>query len=149
MLAFTALVLASLSAESAIYKWVDRNGKTHFSDAPPDTGAQEITPERGPSDVDVRDARDRLERTLRRLKRKEEIKNERRAKERQRKAAAQQQAARDKGRCTRLQRDLHVLQQQRPVYSINEKGEQIYLDDETRKMQIEQLKEMISTYCQK
>lgn len=147
-LALMALLLASGSVESAIYKWVDKDGKTHFSDSPPHSGAQEITPKQGPLDDEVREARERLERTLRRLKRKDDIRQERREKERQRKAAAEQQEARNQSRCRLLQQNLYVLLQQRPVYNINKKGERIYLNDETRNSEVKRVQKMIANYCQ-
>jgi hypothetical protein len=149
MFIFMTLYLASIPAQSAIYKWVDKDGKTHFADSAPNHGAQQIKPEEGPSDDNVRNAKERLESTLRRLKRTEAIRKERSERQRQRKAAAQQREARDKSRCRLLHHDLHVLLQQRPVYSIDEKGEKTYMDESTRKTTIAQLRKMIAAYCQK
>ena len=143
-----ALVLASGSAQCAIYKWVDKDGKTHFGDSAPDTGAQAINPKKGPPDQEILDAKKRLEGTLQRLKRKDDIRQERREKDRQRKAAAEQQEARNKSRCRLLHQNLHVLLLQRPVYNVNEKGERIYMNDETRKEEVIRVRKMIANYCQ-
>lgn len=147
--AFVLCVFFGLSAQAAIYKWVDDKGKTHFSDSPPHKGAEEVKPRTGPSQKEVRDAREQLEETLQRLKRKEQIRQERREDERQRKAQAEQREAQNRSRCRLLQRDLHVLSQQRAVYTINEKGERIYMNDEARKLELARLKKLIASHCQR
>ncbi len=47
----------------------------------------------------------------------------------------------------RARQNLYVLQQQRPVYFLNEKGEEVFLDDKVRAAQIESAKEQIDAYC--
>jgi glutaredoxin len=42
-LLFVVLLLSVCSSDGAIYKWVDENGKVHFTDKPPDdTRAEEV-----------------------------------------------------------------------------------------------------------
>lgn len=53
-LAVVALAAASAFAQSDIYRWVDKDGKVHFSDAPPPEDATQVTQKRaGGGEVDV------------------------------------------------------------------------------------------------
>ena len=43
-----ALLAVGTTAQAQVYKWVDKDGKTHFSDTPPPGGAKPITPAPAP-----------------------------------------------------------------------------------------------------
>ena len=60
------LIAAAVSdVGGEIYKWVDKNGKVHFGDRPPDDGAESITvrPQQKP-DAGLQQRRDRTKRLL-------------------------------------------------------------------------------------
>jgi hypothetical protein len=46
LFAFAALAAAQSHAQSSVYRWVDQDGKVHFSDAPPPDSAKEVTQKR-------------------------------------------------------------------------------------------------------
>ena len=65
--------------------------------------------------------------------------------------AARQKAVQDeqtqKGRCRLAQSDLNVLEQQVPLYKVNEKGERVYMEDKARPAAIARARKEVQTYC--
>jgi hypothetical protein len=141
-------VLLGGASAAGIYKWVDSEGKVHYGETPPpESNSQEIQLAPRPSKEQTTHSQESLDQLLEQQRRGEEI--QRRSEETQRKAKAQKQqaAAERKSRCMRARQNLYVLQQQRPVYFINEKGEEVFLDDKVRAAQIQSAKEQIEAYC--
>ena len=144
-LAFLLVLLLSISAPAhAIYKWVDEKGVTHFSEHPPPDGkkAQKIEPKVTPpsSDAKPTDWKQR-EQEMRKKKIESEQKDE------YQKAKAQNNAAERHNRCVYARRELHVLEKQVPIYSVNEKGDRVYMEDKERPAEIARWKRAISEYC--
>jgi len=114
----------------AIYKWVDEKGVTHFSEHPPADGrkATRIEPKVTPPSSEARPKDDWKQREME--MRKQRI--EREQKDERRKAVEHNRAAERKNRCAYAQRQLQIVSTPRPVYSVNEKGERVYLEDKDR-----------------
>ena len=135
-----AIVLgcAALAASAELYKWVDEKGVTQYSEQPPPDGKAkklDITPS-GP----VRTAPDWKQRELESRKRRAEgdIASEKRQ-------AADTAARRQV--CQNAARQLDVLQRQQPVYSFNDRGEKVYLDDKDRPSEIAFWKGEVARNC--
>ena len=140
------VVVGDVFAE--IYKWIDEEGKVHYGDCPPvKYEAQKVEPARVPCEEDVRNAKERLKKLLGQQQHTIEQAKEVKEKIHQEKAAKQQQMVENKKRCTLAQQNLHTLSLKRAVYSINEKGERVYMDDVTRAEEIVRLKKVVQTYC--
>jgi hypothetical protein len=139
-----AVAFAMASPAHAIYKWVDEKGVTHFSEHPPPDGrkAQKIEPKVTPpsSDAQPTDWKQREQE-----QRKKRIEQEQ--KDDYQKAKAHNDAAERKNRCVAARRELHVLEKQVPVYSVNEKGEKVYLEDKDRPAQMAGWKRAVAEYC--
>lgn len=139
------ILLLSISAPAhAIYKWVDEKGVTHFSEYPPPDGkkAQKIEPKVTPpsSDAKPTDWKQR-EQEMRKSKIEQDQRDE------AQKARVQNNAAERHNRCVYARRELHVLDKQVPVYSVNEKGDKVYLEDKDRPALIAKWKQAIAEYC--
>jgi hypothetical protein len=52
-----------------------------------------------------------------------------------------------KWRCILARQNLHLLEMQRPVYYIDERGERVYLDDQVRAAEMEWMRAEIAEYC--
>jgi hypothetical protein len=127
------LILCTPAPALAIYKWVDEKGVTHFSETPPPDGRKatkvqpKVTPPSGeaaPSNWKQR------EQDARKLRIEREQANE------AARAKAHNEAAERANRCAKAKRELQVLNTQVPVYSINDKGERVYLEDRERAEEI-------------
>jgi hypothetical protein len=143
--AFAACAALALLPAHAIYKWVDEKGVTHFSENPPPDGrkATRIEPRVTPPSSDVQPREDWKQRELQ--LRKQRI--ERDQKDERRKAVEHNRAAERKNRCAYAQRQLYVVSAQRPVYSVNEKGERVYLEDKDRAAEAAGWRKEVETYC--
>jgi hypothetical protein len=133
------LLAAVLPAQAQIYKCVDERGVTHYSDKPapgckgkevdirpiPPVGGQIREGDRDTTRADADFNRRRIERE--RVELKEKAAHE-----------AQQR------RCARLRNDVGRLSgARRVIEKYNEKGERIYMDDETREKRIAELNQQL------
>ena len=140
----------SAIADSEIFKWVDEEGNVHYSDCPPPPScdAETIQTEPEPDPTEVRRAQQRLDQML---AEQEEHKTERvqvKLEEERRRVLAMKFAVAKKQVCIRARQNLHVLQVQRPVFYINEDGEYVYLDEETRLSEIARMSRLIAENCE-
>ena len=133
-------------AAQTMYKWVDEKGVTHFSETPPPDGskANKITVNPTPPSGPVAPQPDYHQKELD-SRARDAQKNQQAAKQSQEEAQA---AAQKRGKCIEAQRQLQILAMQRPVFTTNEKGEKVYLEDETRQAQTEKWQEAVRKYCE-
>lgn len=125
-----AAALALPPAAHAIYKWVDEKGVTHFSENPPPDGRKankvdvKVTPPSGPA----KPAGDWKEREQR--MRQQRIEKDQKSD--YEKGKAHNERAERANRCNFAKRQLQILALQRPVYSVNDRGEKVYVEDKDR-----------------
>ena len=145
-----ALALCAANAAAAVYKWVDDQGVTHYSEKPPQgkkppevpirsqpAPATPQGPQSGPKTWQQQEA----EFQQRRVEQEER---------RTKKQAHDQATAEDRMRaCLDARHDLHALEQQRPVYTINAKGERTYIEDKNRDQVRERIKQIVEQNCDK
>jgi len=145
-----AVAFSTGNAAAAVYKWVDDQGATHYSEKPPQgkkppevpirsqpAPATSQGPQSGPKTWQQQEAefqQRRVEQEERRIK----------------KQALDQAGAQDRMRaCLDARHDLHALEQQRPVYTINAKGEREYIEDKKRDQVRERLRQIVEQTCDK
>lgn len=141
LLAFAAILATAAHAES-MYKWVDEKGVTHFSsDPPPDGKGQklDVRPTPPSSPARAAGAQDWNARAI-------ELREERLQRE-QGAQSAQRKEADNTSRCLRARKDAETLRRQIPVYSANEQGERVYMDDAKRAAAMEAAQKAIEAYC--
>lgn len=134
------LLSISVSAHAALNKWVDSNGKVHYSDGPPPPEAQSkiLTPPKSP----VVEQKSYVEREA------EWKKSEKAKQEAEQKAEQDKQNAETRKRnCAGAQANLKTFQNNMPLTTYNDKGESITMDDSTRQRNIEEAQKQISEYC--
>jgi type IV secretory pathway VirB10-like protein len=143
LLCFGALSLAA--AAEGMYKWVDENGKTHYSDSPPpdDKKATKIDIKPTPPSGPVTQQPDWKQKEL--DQRTQHIQKEQADKAKSAKDEKEQAERHD--RCVEARRRLNILQAGRPVFTVNDKGERIYLEDADRARETEALKDRIDKNC--
>ena len=137
------LLLLSFSAYGALTKWVDADGKVHYSDEPPPDNVKTktlATPHEPASGVPG--AKTFVEREA-------EWKKAQKAKEEVAQKAAQQQenALAKQKNCEAAKANLKTLENSPLIATYNDKGENSYMDDSTRRQNIEEARKQISTYC--
>jgi Domain of unknown function (DUF4124) len=133
------------AAAAAMYKWVDEKGVTHYSESPPPDGkaSRVELPPTAPSSAPAETVQTWKDRDIEfRRRRLEQEQAQDKAD-----AAAKHAAAQREGRCLQARSRLDILQSERPVYHVNERGERVYLEDQERASAIEQWRKQADTYC--
>jgi hypothetical protein len=143
--AFPAVaVLALLAGDPAAaqaYKWVDENGRTHFSDTPPpDRKADKLTIKplspAGPSGAaGSGDWQSQLQES-----------NLRRAQQEAQQEAANRERKAAERNCSIARGELSTLQRGR-IFRYDENGERQYLDDKDRPAALAAAQERVERYC--
>ncbi|MCE2988882.1 MAG: DUF4124 domain-containing protein [Burkholderiales bacterium] len=166
-----AVLLATATVAAQVYRWVDKDGKVHFSDQPPPNDAKGVTAKK----VDARpasgsvatpppspaaakdgkvdpkappkDAKPESQKTL-----AEKAKDFEKRREDDAKAAkkAEEQAKVDRSnqeRCTQAQRYLRDLESGRPIATSNAKGERELMDDAARTAEMNRARAAVSESC--
>ncbi len=143
LVATLALVLAAGVAAAQVYKWVDEDGKVHYGDRRPDTGADAQTLELPPAPS--KDA-DHADRTLKRRRLLDAFDAER--DERQRAAASAAAAEREReNKCAKLKGDLARFDRANVVYTRDESGARTYMSDEERDAAATNARAWIEKHC--
>ncbi len=148
-----AFVATAAAVEPQIYKWVDEEGNVHYSDCPPPPSCspEELRLPEGPSQDDIAKAQQELEQLLakqRDSKTQRDALREEQQIERERLRVEAMRIAVEKRRdCIVAWQNLQKLLAGRPVFYFNEKGEQLFLDDETHKAEIKRMQQYVAQYC--
>lgn len=138
-----ASLALALPAAAQVYKWVDEKGRTHYGEKPPEgVKAVEMGAPVPPSDPAAK-APDWKQKEL--DSRRNRI--ERDGKEAKEKDRAERTEANRSARCEEARRRLEALQQEMRVFSRNEKGEKVYLEDKDRPAEIERERRAAAENC--
>ncbi len=147
--ALLCLAVGAMPAAAQIYKWVDEKGRTHYSENPPPEGkastkvAPPPPPPSGGSGSATRESPEAWKEKDAEWRRRRLERGEAEDKARRR---GEQEAARRRDACRRAQRELHILQAG-PVYSVNERGERVYLEDKDRPAAIAAARKLVDANC--
>jgi len=135
------LGLLSFNAQGKIYKWVDENGTTHYTQQPPPAGVQSktITP---PPDVDTGAAREQMKKQQERAQKYMDDRN----KAKQEEAKKQQQAEAQKRACEQARTRLQSFQRPR-VNFVDKDGTRRRATEEERQAQLKKTQEYIDKNC--
>lgn len=141
----TAVILSTALfmpvTEARMYKWVDDEGNTHYTQSPPvgDIEAETIKP---PPKVDTENARGKVEQQYEKadkLRKSRLDKAELEAKEQEAKAIEEENCKRAHQRLATYSRPRGLIQQ--------EDGSRIRIDEEARQAGIVESQKMIKEYC--
>ena len=136
-----------IAAAEGMYKWVDDKGVTHYSESPPpdDVTAKKATK------IDIKPTAPSEPGKVFNWKQKEQdsrTQNVQKVQEdREREAKEAQVTAQRKQLCQEALRQVNFLSQQVPVYSVNDKGERVYVEDDVRATRIADAQEKMRKYC--
>jgi len=146
-----AFVVTTSTVDAAIYKWVDEKGVTHYSaQPPPGQKKTEQVPIRSqpapaasqePQGTSGRKSWQQQEAEFQQRRVEQEMQRKKRTTQEQSTAAARMR------RCVLARQNLHGLEQKRPIYRINEKGERVFFDDKERQETHERMREVVEENC--
>ena len=148
-------VMLSTSANAALNKWIDSEGRVHYSDTPPadakviklrsssgikvspqqkETGEKETAGSPAPKTIAEREAE------LKKVQQEKQADAEKVAKEKAHSDAL-------KASCEAAQQSLRVLQEDIRLLEIDASGERSYMNDERRQENIAKAQKDVSSYC--
>lgn len=143
---FSLLVSFSYSAHSALNKWVDSQGKVHYSDTPPvDTKPTAVPNFAGKSQTEAPATYS----TKSYAERETELKKARQTKSEaaDKKAKLDANAEIKKKNCAAAQQNLRALEEGTRIMTYDANGERAYMDDEARAKGIADARNSISSNC--
>lgn len=146
---FSLLALAT-AAQAGVTRWVDADGKVHYSDQPPPATAKsqktlnlKSSPGLPNTVPDSKDGEKSLaEKDLESRKRKVQA-EETAAKQ----AKEQEEAKVRKTNCEQARRQVQALQEGHRISKFDEKGERVFLEDNDRAQAIEEAKKSADSWC--
>jgi len=141
------LFMVPLINHAGVYKWVDDNGKVHYSDRPITTqpsvemNIDDSAPKPSFSGGDDRLSREeKRERLLQSMQEDRIEKQEQREKQ---KALKQQNRA----KCNRYRDQMRHYERASGLYKLNEDGKRVYMSDSDRAKATKNLQRKIKKYC--
>jgi hypothetical protein len=142
------LMLASANTFAAISKWVDAQGRVHYSDQPPPPEVKAETL-RSASDTEGTAGTSGVTAPKTIAEREAGLKKAQQAKQAAADKAAKEQANAEaiKTNCANAQQSLRTLQDGMRMVEIDANGEHSFINDDQRKGRIAKAQQDISTYC--
>ncbi|HZQ61878.1 MAG TPA: DUF4124 domain-containing protein [Casimicrobiaceae bacterium] len=139
-----AAAWTSFPTHAALWKWVDSNGRTVYSDIAP-TGDVKAERVNGPAPrANANAAKEMLNQEAELKKRQMQ-----RAEEESKAEKAKVDTAKRQEQCTIMRGQLKGMQLTNVQhFRINEKGERIFLDEAARKQQVERIEQYLKDHCQ-
>ena len=150
LLTIVSMLAAATAAQAGITRWVDAEGKVHYSDQPPPPAAKSqktlplknnpALPQAAPGGKDGEKslAEKELESRKRRVQAEETAAKQ---------AQDQEEAKSRKTNCEQARSQLQALQEGQRVSKFNEKGERVFLEDSDRAPAIEEAKKSADSWC--
>ena len=146
LLPLFVLALIGLNAHAGLNKWVDAEGKVHYSDTPPPEVKTETVRNisgKGQSEAPVSYSQKSI------AEREADYKKSKLEKEEAAQKKSQQNAEADakKQNCEAARQNARSLEEGGRIFSYDEKGERKYLDDDARAKRLEEARKTISANC--
>lgn len=141
-LAACLAILAGPALAGEVYRWVDEQGKAHFSDTPPvqrKAEKIEIRPVMPSSPAAATQGRSWQQQV--------EDSNLRRNQQEKREKAEEHDKQQAEQKCLAARRSLDILNRGRPLYRVDKSGERVYLEDDQRKAEAEAARRRIEADC--
>ncbi len=144
---FAALSLLALTAHADLHKWVDAEGKVHYSDiVPPEVSKTETVSNvsgKGQAQAPVQySTKSYAERDAELRKSREE-----RTETAEKKAQKDADAEARKRNCLAAQQNLRALEEGARIFNYDANGERVYLDDAGREQRMAEVRKNISANC--
>ncbi len=145
---FTVLLFVfSIVANGELYKWVDNNGKTQYTDQPPPAGAATTEKKLEIKLAPVQPADDKDKKARKNLADRELDFKKRLAAKEQEEAKHQKEIKESKENCTRARSKLKLYQEAPKLTVSDGKGGIVRADDAARQKGIKEAQKEIKSYC--
>ncbi|HUX90689.1 MAG TPA: DUF4124 domain-containing protein [Gallionellaceae bacterium] len=141
------LLLISFGSHAALNKWVDADGKVHYSDTPPAGAKIKTLRSSTAPDAATLATETAAPKTL--AEREAEWKRSQKTKEEaEQKASQEKEATAEKQKnCESARSNLATLENSPAIATYNEKGERTFMDDASRKQRTDEARKVVGSYC--
>jgi hypothetical protein len=138
-----------LPVQAEVYKWIDEQGRVHYSDRPPteDAPAYHLRTPTSADDDSPRSTPTDAERRARQKKLSDSLEADRREMEQAESKRKQQQAKREHN-CKLARRDLNAAQRTNRIFDYDQQGNKVYYDEVQRQKFIAERRVAVSKWCQ-
>lgn len=141
---FTVIILLlNTNAQAQIYKWVDKNGKTQYTDQPPPPDAAKAEQKLNIKSVPVTGSQDRS----RNLSEEREEFDKRRQLKKEEDAKQQVKSEDSKKKCIDAQTQLRIYTDSPRLTIPDGAGGIMYVDDDLRQRKIADANKAVATHC--
>lgn len=143
LILLSACIFSPCQLQAGVYKWVDENGRVHFSDRPTASESTEVRikqQERTAPSADQHNRKLKMQRML-------DVYQEEREEKREAKQKQQEAKTRRKQNCARAKDRYNSHVRARGIYNYDKNGERQYLSDDERARHMKSLKSEISRWC--
>jgi len=133
-------------AQAQVYKWIDKDGKVQYSDAPPPAGAGASVPQK--LDTSASNS-SRVGGSVKDQSWQDKARDydKRRIEAAEKQAGEIELARKNQQRCNNARSDLTTLQEAGRVFSTDDQGQRRYLDDDQRQREIARVQRVVSETC--
>ncbi len=138
-----ALVLLPPHGMAKIYKWVDKDGKVHYSDKPVKPDSKEVKVDKAPSEKARAEAKARADRLIELQNRRMSIQQDA-EKDKQTQQEKQDKQAK---KCNEARAEIALLKMQIRIVDTDKDGKEKFVSDEERKKRIETIEGYIAKNC--
>ncbi|MDP2226876.1 MAG: DUF4124 domain-containing protein [Moraxellaceae bacterium] len=152
MWVLVAAISAAAPAHAELYKWTDENGRVHYSDRKPGNAPAVQTLKTRPSvpraaaaEADTESAAPAEDIVARQKRMADIMRDEREAREREQKAAAQKKQELQR-RCLSLRDELRRSEGAR-IYQLDAKGERVFMPDAERDAYVQKMQSTLREHC--
>jgi len=136
-----ALLLGAALCRAELYRWVDEQGQTHFSDQPAHSQPHEIGVR--PSPAAPQQPHERMDKT-RRLLNAYQIE---RQQQREQQAKQKQQAEERRRNCLQARDRLRQYSETGSIYRLDDDGRRVYLSEQERTLLIASHRQAAADWC--
>lgn len=140
ILLILAAVLSATIIQANVYKWIDKEGKVHYSDKPIDDKTQAVKMQRKPSEKEIYQASKRAKSISNHQQKLQEIAQD---DAHDKKNIADKEEREEKKRiafCQDAQRQIFRLGRGRRTYTVNDDGSRYFMSDEDKNKMIDEYK---------
>jgi hypothetical protein len=133
--------------DAKVYKWVDENGKVHYSDQPVDGKGQPIKMKREPTPLEIAEAKKRASAIIEHKNRVQDMADE----DRKLKIVATRREEKAENKlienCEKARREIIKLGRGYRVYEEDSDGKRIFKSDQEKNTEISRLEKAIKENC--
>ncbi len=144
------VAIFTFQVEAQIYKWVDENGKVHYSDKPPahleEDQTESITIEESKQKSANQNQLSAQERVKQANKWLDSQRQTQLQKDKE-KATERKQLEKRQKECDRMKKEQMAYQRSNVIWDVNDKGETVYLNEQEREKLLNDMQQVVTTAC--